>query len=122
MSFWRWPGHWKPRSDMHLSAHLDVLPTLCELAGAEIPDTLRSKLDGFSLLPLLETEEAIEWHEDRLLFQHVARWPAGLAASHKHAMFLNTLQTILGIGWIHGAFATPDSREMIQWAPVKLDH
>ncbi len=86
MSFWRWPGKWKPRSDDHLCAHLDVLPTLCELAGAEIPDTLRSKLDGFSLLPLLETEEAIEWHEDRLLFQHVARWPAGLAASHKHAM------------------------------------
>jgi arylsulfatase A-like enzyme len=86
MSFWRWPGHWKAHSDGHLTAHLDVLPTLCELAGAEIPDSLSTKLEGFSLLPLLETEEALTWHEDRLLFQHVARWPAGLAASHKHAM------------------------------------
>ena len=86
MSFWRWPGHWEPHTHEHLTAHLDVLPTLCELAGAEIPDTLQEKLDGFSLLPLLETEENIKWHEDRLLYQHVARWPAGLAASHKHAM------------------------------------
>ncbi len=86
MSFWRWPGHWEAHSHDHLTAHLDVLPTLCELAGAEIPDTVASKLEGFSLLPLLETEEKITWHEDRLLFQHVARWPAGLAASHKYAM------------------------------------
>lgn len=86
MSFWRWPGKWQPHTDEHLTAHLDVLPTLCELAGAEIPDTLQAKLEGFSLLPLLENKEAVSWHEDRLLYQHVARWPAGLAASHKHAM------------------------------------
>ena len=86
MSFWRWPGRWKPHTDEHLTAHLDVLPTICELAGADIPDTLRTQLEGFSLLPLLESEDAVNWHEDRLLFQHVARWPAGLAASHKHAM------------------------------------
>jgi arylsulfatase A-like enzyme len=86
MSFWRWPGHWKPHAHDHLTAHLDVLPTICELAGAEIPDSLRSGLDGFSLLPLLENEAPVAWHDDRLLFQHVARWPAGLAASHKHSM------------------------------------
>ncbi len=86
MSFWRWPGHWKPHTDEHLSAHLDVLPTLCEIAGARIPDSLQPKLEGFSLLPLLESTEAQSWHDDRLLFQHVARWPAGLAASHKYAM------------------------------------
>jgi hypothetical protein len=28
----------------------------------------------------------MEWNKDRMLFHHVARWPSGLAASHKHAM------------------------------------
>lgn len=86
MSFWRWPKQWQPHKVDNLTAHLDVLPTLCEIAGATIPDDIQSKLDGFSLLPLLESNEAVEWHEDRFLFQHVARWPAGMAASHKYAM------------------------------------
>lgn len=51
ISFWRWPGHWKPHPDMHLTAHLDVLPTLCELTGATLPSEFQSKLDGYSLLP-----------------------------------------------------------------------
>jgi arylsulfatase A-like enzyme len=84
MSFWRWPGRWKPRTENQLAAHLDVLPTLCELAGAAVPDTLRGELEGFSLVPLLEAP--VEWHKDRLLFHHVARWPSGLAASHRYAM------------------------------------
>lgn len=87
MSFWRWPGRWKPHTVENLTAHLDVLPTLCELAGAEIPADLRPKLEGFSLRPLLEADGPAAWpHDDRLLFQHVARWPSGLAASHKYAM------------------------------------
>ena len=85
MSFWRWPNHWKPHTDMHLTAHLDVLPTLCELAGATLPADLQPKLDGYSLLPMLESTTPPIWHEDRILFQHVARWPAGQAASHKYA-------------------------------------
>ncbi|MEM7391579.1 MAG: arylsulfatase, partial [Verrucomicrobiota bacterium] len=86
MSFWRWPGRWKPRTVENLTAHLDVLPTLCELAAAEIPAELKKELDGFSLVPLLEAEGSIRWHDDRMLFQHVARWPGGLAAAHKYAM------------------------------------
>jgi len=87
-SFWKWPGHWKPHTVKNLTAHLDVLPTLCELAGAEIPETLQSELQGFSLVPLLETEKGWKgWkHDDRYLFHHVGRWPSGLAASHKYAM------------------------------------
>jgi arylsulfatase A-like enzyme len=65
---------------------LDVLPTLCDLAGVNIPEDLLPELEGFSLRPLLETDRPVAWHEDRLLFQHVARWPAGLAASHKYTM------------------------------------
>ena len=85
-SFWRWAGHWPPHQVENLTAHLDVLPTLCELSGAKIPEKLQGKLEGYSLLPLLESKKPIAWHEDRLLFQHVARWPSGLAAEHKYAM------------------------------------
>ena len=86
ISFWRWPGKWQPHQVDHLTAHLDVLPTLCELASVAIPETLKSKLEGFSLVPLLNSAEPTSWHDDRMLFHHVARWPSGLAKSHKHAM------------------------------------
>jgi hypothetical protein len=84
MSFWKWPGKWAPKTAENLTAHLDVLPTLCELAGAEIPEDVQSELQGFSLVPLLN---GTSWdHDDRYLYQNVGRWPAGTAASHKHAM------------------------------------
>ena len=85
-SFWRWSDHWPPHKVDNLTAHLDVLPTLCELAGVQIPEKLQSELEGFSLLPLLESKKTIDWNDDRMLFQHVARWPSGLAAEHKYAM------------------------------------
>ena len=67
--------------------HLDVLPTLCELAGVKIPASLSSKLDGFSLVPLLESQSSHnEWHKDRILFHHVARWPSGFSEYHKYTM------------------------------------
>ena len=86
MAFWRWPNHWAPKTVNNLSAHLDVLPTLCELAGVKIPSELESKLEGFSLTPILEAKEEISWHDDRLLYSHVGRWPSGLAEAHKYAM------------------------------------
>lgn len=86
MSFWSWPGKWAPYTATNLSAHLDVLPTLCELAGAEIPAELEPELQGFSLLPVLEAGEPVSWNDKRMLFHHVGRWPSGLAESHKYAM------------------------------------
>ena len=88
MSFWRWPGTWKPKKQDNLTAHLDVLPTLCELAGAEIPTDLKPQLEGYSLVPLLESDgdKPVSWHDDRLLYQHVARWPSGMAVQHKYKM------------------------------------
>jgi len=85
-SYWRWTGHWTPHQVDNLSAHLDVFPTLCAVAGAKIPDKLQPELEGFSLLPVLEAKGPIAWHDERLLFQHVARWPGGMAADHKYAM------------------------------------
>ncbi|MDP0492418.1 MAG: arylsulfatase [Verrucomicrobiota bacterium JB023] len=57
-----------------LTAHIDIFPTLCELAGAELPAGMQP-LDGRSFVPLLENPEA-EW-ADRKLFFHCGRWPAG---------------------------------------------
>jgi len=72
MSLWRWPGTLKPAACYRLTAHVDVLPTLAELAGAKAPE----HLDGFSLVPLLGNPQA-PWHEERMLFTHVGRWPVG---------------------------------------------
>ena len=69
MSLWRWPGTLKPGACNKLTAHLDVFPTLVELAGA----AAGAKGDGFSLVPLLENPQA-PWHEERMLFTHVGRW------------------------------------------------
>jgi arylsulfatase A-like enzyme len=82
MSFWKWAGKWPPHTVENLTAHLDVLPTLCDLAGVTSPDGV----EGFSLRPLLESPETKAWHDDRLLFHHVARWPGGMAAAHKYTM------------------------------------
>lgn len=86
MSLWKWPNHWKPKTIESLTAHIDVFPTLCELAGVTIPQKVASELEGFSLVPLLESNKPISWHEDRMLFQNLGRWPSGLASSHKYAM------------------------------------
>jgi len=86
ISFWKWKGQWTPFSSRKLTAHLDVLPTLCELAGADIPIELKPQLDGYSLIPLLQAGKDTAWKNDRILFHHVARWPSGTAAAHQHAL------------------------------------
>lgn len=86
LSFWRWSGTWQPHAVNNLAAHLDVLPTLCDLAGVKIPEETFNKLEGYTLRPLLESTKAQAWQEDRLLFHHVGRWPSGMAAAHKYAM------------------------------------
>jgi arylsulfatase A-like enzyme len=85
-SYWRWTGHWPSHQVDNLTAHLDFLPTLCAVAGAKIPENLKPQLEGFNLLPALEASGPIAWHDDRMLFHHVARWPGGMAADHKYAM------------------------------------
>ena len=85
-SFWRWPGIWHPKTVGNLTAHLDILPTLCGLAGAEIPQSVKRNLDGFDLRPVLESKKAIKLQPERILFHHVARWPSGFAKDHKYSM------------------------------------
>lgn len=81
-SFWHWRGVLKSGVDVNkLTAHVDIFPTLAEIAGAKLPEGVQ--LDGRSLVPLLKDAEA-PW-EDRYLFVHVGRWARGQAEKSKYA-------------------------------------
>ena len=68
-AFFRWKGVLKEGADIKaLSAHIDILSTLVELAGGDVP----KDIDGKSLVPLLEDPDA-PW-PDRNLFFHIGRW------------------------------------------------
>jgi len=71
--FVRWDGKIKPGQDIdRIAAHIDLMPTLVDLAGGELP---KGQVEGRSLVPLIENPK-IDW-EDRYLFTHVARWKTG---------------------------------------------
>lgn len=81
-SFWRWPAGFQGGRDCPaLTAHIDVFPTFCELAGAKLGGTLTNQVEGRSLVPLLRNAGA-PW-ADRWLVTHVGRWPRGQAAASK---------------------------------------
>ncbi len=79
--FISWPGKLKSGVDAkQLAAHIDIFPTFAELAGVKVPAKL--KLDGRSLLPVLEDPSA-PW-ADRNLFTHVGRWAKGQAKNSQY--------------------------------------
>lgn len=59
--FVRWPGHYRARREEVPVLHMDIFPTVAELLGAKVP-----RLDGKSILPLLEGEQ----FNSRDLFWH----------------------------------------------------
>jgi len=66
--FMRWPAaKWQPHVVKPIVSHIDLFPTLLDLCGVKVPDGPR--LDGISLRPLLEGENASAWPE-RTLFTH----------------------------------------------------
>ena len=68
--FMRWPGHLDAgRVVRQITAHIDLFPTLIDLTGVPMPETL--PLDGVSLAPLLKGEER-DWPE-RTHFTHWRR-------------------------------------------------
>ncbi len=75
MSFWRWPGRLKPAAVDALTAHVDVFPTLAELAGAKLSATVKAQVEGRSLVPLLK-RPTTKW-ADRYFVRHIGRWPKG---------------------------------------------
>jgi arylsulfatase len=76
-SFWRWPGTLVPADVGALTAHVDVFPTLVELAGATLNEQVKAQVEGRSLVPLLANPTAA-W-SDRYLVTHVGRWGKGEA-------------------------------------------
>jgi arylsulfatase A-like enzyme len=71
--FVRWDDRIEPGRDIdRIAAHLDLLPTLAALAGAQEP---AGQVEGRSLLPLIEGRQG-DW-PDRFLFAHQGRWPTG---------------------------------------------
>ncbi len=70
--FMRWDGKVKAGVVDRIAAHIDLMPTLVDLAGGKLPE---GQVEGRSLLPLVGDPEAA-W-EDRYLFTHVARWKTG---------------------------------------------
>lgn len=76
-SLWRWPGTLAPADCHALTAHIDFLPTLAEIAGADLDPAVRHQVEGRSLVPLLRNPSA-PW-PDRTLFTHLGRWEKGAA-------------------------------------------
>jgi len=71
--FFRWPGVLPAGRDIDsIAAHVDMLPTLADICGAELPGR---KLDGTSLVPLLTGER--NDLPGRFLMTHVGRWSPG---------------------------------------------
>jgi len=69
--FLRWPGKVTPGSKVdRIAAHIDVFPTLLAACGVAMPAKL--KIDGLSLMPLIEGRSAA-W-PDRMLF---TQWHRG---------------------------------------------
>ncbi len=63
----RWPGHFPAGKKIpQIAAAIDLLPTLTDLAGVDIPQT--KPLDGISLKGIL-TGQAQKW-PDRMIFSH----------------------------------------------------
>jgi arylsulfatase len=81
-SFWRWPGRITPGDREQVAAHIDVFPTLAELAGARVRARVSERLEGFSLVPCL-ADAGAPWRE-RTLFTHVGRWPSGRSMEWQH--------------------------------------
>lgn len=75
VSFWRWPGQFKPAATDALAAHIDVFPTLAALAGAKLSSAVKAQVEGRNLLPLLKNQQA-SW-ADRVFVRHIGRWPKG---------------------------------------------
>lgn len=70
--FIRWPGNIDEGTVVEeLTAHIDMLPSLVELAG--IPQPKTKPLDGSSFAGLL-LNKPHDFPEDRLLFFHHSRW------------------------------------------------
>jgi arylsulfatase len=69
----RWTGHIQSDTECtHLTGHIDLFPTLAELAGFHVASPGAQSWDGRSLVPLMENSQA-EW-ASRHWISHIGRW------------------------------------------------
>ena len=62
--FMQWPGQVEEDKEIETTAvHMDILPTLLDIAGISVPDNI----DGHSLVPLLDGKE-VPWADRPLFF------------------------------------------------------
>jgi arylsulfatase len=113
-SFWRWPGTLNPADVDRLAAHVDVLPTLADIAGAKLTAEVKTQVEGRSLAPLLLNPKS-DWPE-RVLFTHVGRWPKGA----KPAEFKYAHCSVRNPRW-HLVCDTKDGKKGWQLFDVRAD-
>jgi arylsulfatase A-like enzyme len=66
-AFFQWPARVAGKRTIdRIAAHIDLFPTLLDACG--VPDTARAKVDGTSLLPLLNGKISASTWPDRTLF------------------------------------------------------
>ncbi|MEM9346125.1 MAG: arylsulfatase [Planctomycetota bacterium] len=66
--FVRWPGRFEAGHVVkQTAAHIDLMPTLLEAAGVELPRGVA--IDGRSLLPLIEGKPGVDWPERSIVMQ-----------------------------------------------------
>ncbi len=83
-ALWCWPGGFTGGRDIKpLTAHIDIFPTIAEITGASVPEEFAKQVEGRSLLPLLQDENAA-W-ADRYFVTHIGRWEKGKAAESHYA-------------------------------------
>jgi arylsulfatase len=97
ISLWRCPSRFAPATVDALTAHLDVMPTLLELAQVEPDARVRAQVEGRSLVPLLR-DPAASW-SDRMLVTHAGRWNPGESPKPYGACSIrNTRHSLVRVG------------------------
>ena len=91
----------------HLIAHIDVCPTILELAGAEIPDDL----DGKSFAPIARRETAVEpqqWRRSIMIENWASKYIRGqrVPMTYTAERFYDSIH----IGWVSGEHEFYDMR------------
>lgn len=87
----KWPGH-IPEGVIcnRMADAIDILPTLAEIVGGELPE---HKIDGVSILPLMEGDNSYHAHDYLYYYIHNNRLNAvrndrfKLVEPHKHATY-----------------------------------
>ena len=81
--FLRWPGTLAPKTISATTAHIDLFPTLADLAGVPLSASEKVQVEGRSVKTLLDPVGQ-PW-PDRHLFSHTGRWAKGSAKEAKYA-------------------------------------